>query len=214
MKYDEIIQTVKNERMEAAIATAAALYLEKGIENVKMTDIAETCQLGVASLYRYFGTKQRFTAKVGTYIWKQKLEELAPVYSSDSYLGKTGIQQVEALMGVFPLLLKEHPSFLRFLSEFDTFVVKEHISPQELSEYEQSILNVMPLMEGAVSKGIRDGTVKQGIDLPLFYFTVSHSLMNMSQKFARGTILDSDSALLNEKELRLAIEMYVSYIRA
>ena len=58
MRYDDIIQGIKNERIALAVDTAAELYLTVGIGNAKMTDIAEKAQIGVASLYRYFGTKQ------------------------------------------------------------------------------------------------------------------------------------------------------------
>lgn len=214
MKYDQIIQNVKNERIDMAIATAAELYLDVGIAEAKMTDIAEECQLGVASLYRYFGTKQLFTVKAGSYIWKLKLRELEGIYSSSDYAHKTGIGQVEALMNVFHVLLNEHASFLRFLSEFDAFAAKERLTPVDLAEYEQSVLNVMPLMEKAIEKGIADGTVKSGIDPQLFYLTVSHCLMSMCQKFARGKILSSDNPEISKKELSMAIEMFVSYVRA
>lgn len=214
MKYEQIIQNVKNERIDIAIAAAAQLYLDVGIADTKMTDIAEEAQLGVASLYRYFGTKQLFTVKVGSYIWKQKLRELENIYAGKDYEKKTGIEQVEALMNVFPILLEDHASFLRFLSEFDAFVVRERLTAGDLAEYEQSVLGVMPLMENAVAKGIADGTIRSGINAQLFYLTACHSLLSMCQKFARGKILHSDNPQVNKQELDTAIEMFVSYIRA
>ena len=50
MRYDDIIQGIKNERIALAVDTAAELYLTVGIGNAKMTDIAEKAQIGVASL--------------------------------------------------------------------------------------------------------------------------------------------------------------------
>lgn len=214
MKYNQIIQNVKNERIGIAIATAAELYLDIGIAEAKMTDIAEECQLGVASLYRYFGTKQLFTVKVGAYIWKLKLQELEGIYSGKDYEHKTGIEQVETLLNVFHILLHEHTPFLRFLSEFDAFAAKERLTPADLAEYEQSVLNVMPLMEKAIEKGIADGTVRSGVDPQLYYLTVSHCLMSMCQKFARGKILGSDNPEISKRELSMAVEMFVSYVRA
>lgn len=214
MKYEDIIRSVKNERMESAVATAAQLYLEHGIDEVKMTDIAEKCQIGVASLYRYFGTKQLFTVKVATWVWQDLMEKFAGVYDSDYYLNKSGIEQVEELLKIFLVLLSAHSDFLRFVSDFDAFVTREGITGEQLAEYESSILNTMTLMKNAVNKGIDDGTVKDGIDTELYYLTVAHSLMSMSQKFARGQILDSDNFAIGKEELKLAIRMYVDFIRA
>ena len=80
MRYDDIIQGIKNERIAVAMETAAQLYLNIGISNAKMTDIAEKAQIGVASLYRYFGTKQLFTVKVGAYIWKMTMMKLCKAF--------------------------------------------------------------------------------------------------------------------------------------
>lgn len=44
-------------REDAAVQAAAQLFLQRGIGAVKMTDIAQTTGIGVASLYRYFTTK-------------------------------------------------------------------------------------------------------------------------------------------------------------
>ena len=214
MKYDQMLQNVKNERINIAIATAAELYLEVGIAETKMTDIAEECQLGVASLYRYFGTKQLFTVKAASHIWEMKIAELKDVCSSPAYEAKTGIDQMEALMSIFHTLLHHHASFLRFLSEFENFTIRERLTSDDLSEYRQSVLNAMPLVEKAMKKGIADGTVKCGIDQQLFYMTVVHCLMSICQKFARKQILRPEDLQVSEKELSLAIDMFLAYIRA
>ena len=101
MRYDEMIREIKNERIAAAIAVAAELYLRYGISDAKMTDIAEQAQIGVASLYRYFGTKQLFTVKVGAYIWKTTMKKLEPIYKNEAYLHMSGIEQVTVLLNMY-----------------------------------------------------------------------------------------------------------------
>lgn len=214
MKYHEIIRNVKADRMESAITAAAQLYLEKGIDEVKMTDIAEGCQLGVASLYRYFGTKQSFTVIVASHIWKEQLALFEGVYESEYFKAKSGIDQVSDLLKLFNVLLLGHSKFLRFVSDFDAYVMREGISPEELDSYENGVLDILPLMRGAIQKGVADGTVRGNIDIELYYFTVTHSLMNMCQKFAASRSPDGGYANGGSKELLLAIDMYVSYLRA
>ena len=45
-------ETLKNKRFEKAVEVSAQLFLKNGIEAVKMTDIADECGIGVATLYR------------------------------------------------------------------------------------------------------------------------------------------------------------------
>ncbi len=214
-KYGDILKDVRSDRMDAAIETAAGLYLEKGIDVVKMTDIADKCEIGVASLYRYFGTKQSFTVKVAEYIWNRQMALFEGVYDSEYYHAKSGIEQIEELLKVFHVLYQAHSSFLCFVAAFDAYIMRECISKDELRDYNAAVLNTMALMEKAMKKGIDDGSVRSDVDAALFYFTVTHSLMSLCQKLASaGSLLDSDDLACSGDEVLLAIRMYVSYISA
>ena len=214
MKYDEIMQTVKNERVAAAVVAAAKLYLSDGINGAKMTDIADQAQIGVASLYRYFGTKQMFTVKAGAYIWRMTLRALEPIYTGQEYNAKTGLEQVETLLNIFHIFMKDYRPFLRFLSDFDAFVVREKLNSDSLAEYESCVLNILPVMEAAFAKGRRDGTIKPESDGVLFYYTVTDCLLSMCQRFVWGNVPNSEDSELNTRALSMAIEMFLAYIRA
>lgn len=213
MQYDAIIQNIKNERIAIAVSTAAQMYLDFGISEAKMTDIAEQAQIGVASLYRYFGTKQLFTVKVAAHIWKMTLQELEPIYTGAQYEAMTGLEQVKALLNIFHIFLDSHRPFLRFLSEFDMFVIKEHLGQEHLKEYESCSLNILPVMTRAVKKGIADGTVKPDIDPTEFYYTVTNCLLSMCMRFAWGNMPNSEDPQVNRSALRMAIDMFLTYIQ-
>ena len=149
MNYDEMLHSIRDERISLAISTCAEMYIEQGIDPVKMTDVAARCQIGVASLYRYFGTKQRFTIKVASYIWERQMALFEGIYDSAYYREKTGIEQIEELLKVFHALLRGHRKFLRFVAAFDAYVLRESIPVDQLTEYEGVVLNSMPYMEAA-----------------------------------------------------------------
>lgn len=214
MKYDEIIQTVKNERIAIAVATAAQMYLANGISEARMTDIAEQAQIGVASLYRYFGTKQLFTVKVAAHIWRTTLEKLEPIYTGERYESMTGLEQVQTLLNIFHVFMEEHRPFLRFLSEFDMFVIREHLGQEHLTEYESCSLNILPVLTRAIKKGAADGTIRPNVDPQLYYHTVTDSLIGMCQRFAWGNMPHAEDASRNRRSLELLIDMFLGYIRA
>ena len=213
MKYDDIIQGIKNERIAVAVDTAAKLYLTVGISNAKMTDIAEKAQIGVASLYRYFGTKQLFTVKVGAHIWKMTMKELEPLYTCEEYRAKTGLEQVEVLLNMFHILLEEHRPFLRFLSEFDVFVIREHLGIAQLTEYESCSMNMLPVMTAAMEKGVYDGSIRPDVDANVFYDTITDALLSMCEKFVWGNVPNNVDPERNRRALSMAIDMFLSYIR-
>ena len=213
MKYDEIIRSIKNERIADAVAAAAELYLSHGISDAKMTDIADQAQIGVASLYRYFGTKQLFTVKVGAYIWKLTMKKLEPLYTSLAYQAKTGIDQIASLLDIFRVLLSDYKPFLRFLSEFDSFVIREHLAPEQLVEYETCALNMLPVMTAAMEKGAADGNVRSDLNPTIFYYSVTDSLLSMCQKFVWGNVPTSEDPAINDLALSMTIDMFLSYVR-
>ena len=213
MRYDDIIQGIKNERIALAVDTAAQLYLNIGISNAKMTDIAEKAQIGVASLYRYFGTKQLFTVKVGAYIWKTTMMKLEPLYTSTEYHTKTGYEQVAALLNIFHILLQEHRPFLRFLSEFDVFVIREHLGIGQLTEYESCSMNMLPVVSAAMNKGVEDGTIRPDVNAKVFYDAITDSLLGMCEKFVWGNVPNNVDQVRNRQALSMTIDMFLSYIR-
>ena len=213
MKYKKFIENAKNDRMLQAVITTAALLLEESPENLKMTDIADKCEIGVASLYRYFGTKSVIIIKAACVLWQDVRELFDGVFECDYYRGKTGLERLCELMKVFKVLYISHKDFLRFLDCFDRFVVTEGIAPEELAEYEQSVLDFYSLFEDAYLKGCEDGTVRTDIDFKTMYLSVTHALMLMSEKFARGGIFE-DERTNDEAELDFIINMAIDYIAA
>ena len=56
-KHQEEQNELKTSRINRILESAFSLCSEKGIDTITMTDIASTAEIGVASLYRYFATK-------------------------------------------------------------------------------------------------------------------------------------------------------------
>ena len=212
MEYKKIIENAKNDRMNEAVEAAAELLLQGNVEDIKMTDIAEKCGIGVASLYRYFGTKGDIVAKAGAVLWGRIRALFDGVFESPYFLDKSGYDRLCELMKVFRVLYISHQDFLRFVDSFDRFAVNEKISPEALSEYERSVLDFYPLFETAYRDGVKDGTTKPDIDFGLVYVSVTHALMLMSEKFSRGKVFESDAG--GEHELLFMVDMALAYIKA
>ena len=77
---------LKDKRMERAVSVCAELFLERGIESVKMTDIADYSGIGVATLYRYFGTKTGIAIDAMTFLWDDLKSLFGGVFSKEFIL--------------------------------------------------------------------------------------------------------------------------------
>ena len=206
-------ETLKNKRFEKAVEVSAQLFLKNGIESVKMTDIADECGIGVATLYRYFGTKNGITIAAMTYMWNELNKMFSDIFESDVFLSQSGIKQINDLMRMFAVLYQAHPAFMRLLAEFDLMLSSGDIPKKELKDYEKSIINFYPVFERSYMTGISDGTVREITDVRLFYLSYAHTLMELSKKLIQGELLPGDDFSHAEQELETIIDTAVFFLK-
>lgn len=213
MVNDNIPKTIKSRRLERAVETATEMYLSQGIENVKMTDIADACGVGVATLYRYFGTKTGITIAAMTHLWYDLAKMFSGVFDSEVFLSQTGHKQMIDLMKMFAVLYEAHPKFMKMLGEFDLFLIRENVPKEMLIEYDQSIINFYTIFERAYKTGLEDGTVREIPKFKLFYLSFAHALMELGKKLIQGELLPSDDFSHAKEELAMIIETASYYLR-
>ena len=175
--------------------------------------IADECGIGVATLYRWFGTKNGITIAAMTYMWNELNKMFSGIFESEVFLSQSGIKQLNDLMRMFIVLYEAHPGFMRLLSEFDLLLISEDIPKKDLKEYERSIINFYPVFENSYMMGIADGTVREIPDIRMFYLSFAHTLMELSKKLIQGELLPNDDFSHAEEELSMIIEAAVFFLK-
>ena len=199
-------------REEAMVIAAAQLFLKNHIDDVKMTDIAELAGVGVASVYRYFGTKDALLIRVGTFLWSDLQTLFGSVYGSEEFGKKNGFGKISELLGIYKTLFRDHPGFVRFVAEFDSFIIASKVDRSALAEYESRVLDFYPVFLSSYEAGIADGSVKRIPSPELYYTTVCHGVFSLAQKLLRGEILPGDG-FSGTVEVDYLIDMAADYLR-
>ncbi len=212
-KKHRISDLTREDRSGRAVEIAAELFLERTIDCVKMTEIAKRTGVGVATLYRYFGTKTGIAIAAMTYLWRKLREKFSGFFDTERFRRQNGYQQVHELLRMFLVLYTEHSDFMKLLGEFDLLIVREKVPKEDLNEYAQSILNFYPVFETAYLIGVSDGTVREMPDIGLFYVSAAHSFMELSKKLLQGELLSTDDFSHGERELETMIEMVAFYLK-
>lgn len=207
------IENQKEKRKEEVIVAAVEVFKEKGIDNAKMTDIAEKAQVGIASIYRYFKTKSEIVVEAATMFLEKEIAELYNPYKNEDFKKLSGIEKVKQILGLFIKLYQNNQNFVSFIYEFDNYVVREQISKDKLSNYEEIIIDLRMIIFDAIKQGKHDNTINKEIDENQFYISITHALMSLCQKLIlRGSLLESDKEVDGEVQLKLIIDMAVKYI--
>lgn len=215
MKQKEVLRNpakLREERYNYAVGVAANLFLEKGIEEVKMTDIAENCGIGVASLYRHFETKTEIVIRAGVILWERMKSDFSAYILMDK--SSSGFDQLKYTFDFFREIFRNHKHFIMFLDDFDHLVIQEKVEPSRLVNYKNSIMNVFDMVSSAYNRGVEDGTVRKIEDLDVLYASLTHSLFSLGQKFLRGPILPGEDFSIAEKEIDKLLELTLAYLAA
>lgn len=131
----------ERERRRATILeAAAAVCAERGMDGASMDSIAERAELGKATLYYYFSTKDELHAAMLESAAEQFFTELARVKTSFDSLP----EMLSALLDAYTRFCHAHPALLRTLWPFlsrmhwaappDSAPVAPHAQPQPLHQ--------------------------------------------------------------------------------
>ena len=197
------------------IECAAALFLERGIASVKMTDIAEAAGVGVATLYRHFSTKTGIAVEAATLMWERFNESIHALIESDAFLTMDGAERLEALFGEYCSTYVYHADFVTFLDEFDHLVLTEQPDAAALARYGAKVDSFYFIFEDAYLMGRADGSVAREVDFPVFYRAVAHALMGVAGKLMRGEVIPSDdfSSHIGAAELECIVDMAIRSLK-
>lgn len=193
------------------IERAAELFSEKSIEKVTMEELAEKSGVGVATVYRYFGTKKRIAIEVGIEMWNSLETDSAEVFQSEKYLAADGITRIKTLLDMYSEIYENRRGFLLFLDDFDGFCINNKVGKDELKEYQSAIADFYAPYSEAIKRGREDGTVKFDGDEKILYLTVNHTMISLLKKMARGEILAQDGEYI--AELALIKKIILDYLK-
>ncbi len=192
---------------EHVVRCAAELFLHKGIEGVKMVDIATASNVGVATIYRHFSTKARIAVSAAILLWKQFNERLVALVESNEFLELNGIGRTRVLLEAYCDAYNEHRGFVSFLDEFDRLVLVGQLDRKDLQEYGNQLDSFYPIFEDAYLLGRLDGSIVREIEFRPFYLALAHALMGVAQKLQRGEIIPSDDFSSGREELQSIVNM-------
>ena len=213
MEYQKYLTQLKKQNIILAEAAACKLFCEQGIESVKMTDVARKAQVSIASLYRYFDTKEKLVIACAVKMWSEVIQSILPNFKDDEFASLCGYDKVCRIFRVYKILCDGHKEFVRFVALFDSYCLNNKIEPSKLADYEQIITSLYRYFSDAFDCGVEDGSIRSGINKKEFYLTCNHALMAVVQKIVSGEILSQDD-FASSREVDVMTDIFLSYLKA
>lgn len=197
---------IKDIRRNHILDRAIKLFCENSIAEIKIRDVAEACNIGEATFYRYFS--KRSTLVVACAI--KLVDRMYEIFSDEGE--GSGFDRLSRFYYRFYEVFGDHAEYYRFLSQFDAYCVRGEIT--DLDNYAKRIDGFRDQFFSAYKDGLSDGSVKEVWDFDLFYFSTTHAMLSLCKKLAaEAYILQQDNLTDKRQEVRTMIEIILNSLR-
>ena len=197
----------KDLKTKYIVDVANKLFLERGISDVTIKDIANEAEIGEATIYRHFLKKQNIVLASALSLKERVFEGYF-----DLSKGKTGFEKVEIFYNSYLNIFKHSPEYFYFINEFDAYMcMEENVS---LEEYEKEVDSFKSEYFDAFNEGLKDHSIRKIDSIETFYFATTHSLLELCKKLAvTRALLKQDQNNSKEKEIECLIKIILDSLR-
>ena len=211
MRYLENVNQSITEKREIVIETAFKLFAENKIEPVTMTVVADNCNMGVASIYRYFGTKKELVIAVAAKKWREYYSELQKYYKELNVDKMTAAQELEFYIDRYIDLYNENNDLLNFNANFGIYIGSEDTTKDEMRPYNSIIDKFVNRFHMLYKKAQDDKTIRTDISERSILYDIMYTMMSALSKYSTNIIHSADQDRNYEKEICQLKDMYLEY---
>ena len=193
--------SLKDAKISFLVDIATDLFMARSISEVTIKDIAITAQVGEATIYRYFGSKQNLVMQAA-----MKLQTIVSEGFFRLEKGKNGYEKLALFYESYYDIFMKHSNFYKFLNEFDSYIASEKSDNMNL--YENAIDQYKVFYMDAYKMGLKDGSIKKQKDIEMFYFSTTHALLELCKKLAfKKAVLNQDTLIEKDSEIKCLIDI-------
>ena len=195
------------ERRNTILREGFRLFEAKGIETTGMQEIADACHLGIATLYRYYKNKTDLVIDIGTRQWQEYFVDIQKKRSQRNVDRMTAAENLEFYLSFYIDLYNNHKDLLRFNSNFNSYVMHEGVSAEQLKPYLKSIGSIAVLFHELYEKGKKDGTIRTDMPEEKLFASTAHIMLAVAVRYAQGLIYSAENEADRTEEFTLLKNM-------
>ncbi len=177
-------------RAESILKEAEAYFVETGIADSKMEEIAERVGVSRQTLYRYYRTKEDIALAVEVRVLGSILHRLSELFSS--YEGLT-LKELEEKIDEHTLkFLSDYEQKIRFTALFDSYF-QRYGEQQFIDAMKQTLSFYENPFRRIIEREQEHGRVCRTLDPVITGEMITHSLLSLSQRvLIRKEALESE----------------------
>lgn len=190
----ELTALKSNAVKQRIIDGAFLVFSKQGIESVKMTDVAESAGVGVATVYRYFGTKNDLVLAVGVRAWDEYISKTVKAYDRSL----TALESFGFYLESFLDLYRDHKDLLRFNQFFNVYIRSGQLDRGSMGAYIGVIEALGARFHNLYQRAIEDRTMRTDVPEAEIFSTTLHLMLAAVTRYAVGLVYQGGSDPIQE----------------
>lgn len=212
-EYVDELKLLENKRIKKVVDAAREEFIEQGIMNAKMKNIALRAGVGEASVYRYFSDKNELAKIVAFSYWNEMFlffqEHMRLIYQN----AQSSLEKIRGFLNIYKILYQDYPNFLIFTEDFDGYM-QYVINDTKTAQFGSMISGIKEFFLSMIKEGIQNHEIKETLDLNYIYSYVSQVMAATTQKLVRRIgYLHEELDNYGERCIEDLIEMFILYIK-
>lgn len=212
VKYDES-KTKQNQRNKI-LNQAFRLFIDKGIQNVTLQEIAEACSIQRRTVYFYYKNKEDVAVELVRNVILE-FKRVSVASNIPDYLD-TGYARVEYIMHTFLDYLLKNEDVVLFTVQADYFFHKNYGETNAGNAFISVYQEHAQMIQDDLQRGIRDGSIKKQYaeNIDAVFFVSMSAIMSLAQRLLyREEIIKMESGH-DRKSISLLLDVILSGLKA
>lgn len=180
------LEELKERNIQLVTEKAVECFVERGIENTRVSDIAKAAGLTERSVYRYFPTKSDIVIAAALCYWARAKDYIASQMVEHSGDAMTGIEQIELILQSYANILLIDPKGVRFTLDAELVLNSVGKSNKVFNRPPERFEAHAGPLSNAVEHGLADGTVNPNVDVKQLYYNAYDSILGLMQRLTLG----------------------------
>lgn len=182
------------EKQNEIIKKARETFLQKGLFDTAMSDIAKKAAFTRRTLYRYFESKEELAYETTIQLLNEWNTYQKAIFKK---LKGTGIERLEDFLNQLINYMEDKIDVMKYLGEFDIYFTDQRVakpSTDSIKRFNEIILESDGLLSQIIILGQKDRSIKEELDVDLTVTTMSNVLWGFGQRIAiRKEIIEEET---------------------
>ncbi len=201
----------KLQRRQNIIQIAKDLFLEQGVQNIQMQDVADAAGVGIATIFRYFPKKEYLVIAASNSITNEMATDIGQIVEQTI----PAFEKIEQILDYYISGTKDPQ--LRLAKFFESFDLYEKIAAESTEQYAEYLFarsKLASILLALAEQGKQDGSLRTDIDLDVFIITMVQNFSLFTFKSSLTTHDTNLSSFLSaDKQLAMIKDVFLTYIR-